>query len=276
MNCFQLIKTVLDEAYEDIPGAEEDKDKLIRQYREELRKRYQTLTTAGAPSYSDPAMRFAYIYTYTTSHANIVYDLILESDALRECFDAELVRVSCVGGGPGSDFLGVYKYLQKAHKEPQLVCNLLDRETAWDECWIDVDEKIGAKDRISTHFRAIDVTNPETWAGLKKYLNSDVFTLIYFMSELYSVKTSADPYFAHFMKSAKPGSLILFVDNRDSLFYGWFDKLANENGLTIIESAVGKAQMPWDEEKTDLGDYFARFGDPKLTGSIAYRVARKE
>ena len=84
MNCFQLIKSVLDEAYNAIPGKKAAKDAAIEEALEGLSKAYKKLLKKGCLDYSDPARRFAYIYRYTTSHANIVYNKILGHKALNE------------------------------------------------------------------------------------------------------------------------------------------------------------------------------------------------
>jgi hypothetical protein len=72
MNCFQIIKSVLDEAYEEIQGNEAEKDQLISDALEYLRVEYSKLIDGVDIDYSHPVTRFAYIYTYVTSHANIV------------------------------------------------------------------------------------------------------------------------------------------------------------------------------------------------------------
>jgi hypothetical protein len=72
MNCFQIIKSVLDEAYNEIPGTEAVIDREINDALEYLRNEYSRLLTENAITYSDPITRFAYIYVYVTSHANLV------------------------------------------------------------------------------------------------------------------------------------------------------------------------------------------------------------
>jgi hypothetical protein len=76
MNCFQIIKSVLDEAYSQIPGDEVSKDNDIKEAIKYLRKEYTNLLNSNNITYSDPITRFAYIYTYVTSHANLVCTLI--------------------------------------------------------------------------------------------------------------------------------------------------------------------------------------------------------
>jgi hypothetical protein len=110
VNCFQIIKSVLDEAYSQIPGNEEEKDSLIKAAIDYLSGEYKRLLDGIQIDYSNPITRFAYIYKYVTSHANLVCTIIENSDELNMIFDQEKVNVACIGGGPGSDFLGILKY----------------------------------------------------------------------------------------------------------------------------------------------------------------------
>jgi hypothetical protein len=111
MNCFQLVKTVLDEIYPQIPYENEaDKDNEIKKRFTYLEEKYRYLLIKDMPvDYHDPITRFAYIYRYVTCHANIVYQVINGSPILAQMFDNERVNVTCIGGGPGSDFLGILK-----------------------------------------------------------------------------------------------------------------------------------------------------------------------
>jgi ribosomal protein S20 len=84
VNIFQLIKSVLDELYKRIPGKTAEKDKLINAQIKTLSKTYARLSEeAPKTNYADDITRFAYIYEYVTSHANVVYQLIRDSADLR-------------------------------------------------------------------------------------------------------------------------------------------------------------------------------------------------
>jgi len=275
MNCFQLIKTVLDEAYAAIPGNEKAKDASISAALDELSKEYADLLSKGCINYSQPCKRYAYIFRYTTSHANIVYTIIRGSATLRSLFDRDKLTVACVGGGPGSDFLGILKYCMEYEKRPELKALILDRDPVWSESWSDVDDKIGPSFRISTIFHPLDVTNPSSWKTYTKHLNADLFSLIYFMSELYAAREKAQDYFENLFTHMKPGAVVLFADNNYPAFRDWFDSLASGCGVAIHETDETEAQMPNDEEKKDLGEHYAKFGSPKLTANIAYRVGVK-
>lgn len=282
MNVFQLIQSVLDEIYKRLSGDDAVKDSQIKAQMLALRKAYGKLAEEGVPhNYADAITRFAYIYVYVTSHANIVYQLIRNCSvskscsALAELFDREKVNITCIGGGPGSDFLGILKYIIKKKKTPRLKVELFDREPAWGESWSDVDDKVGLP--ISNNFMFFDVTKPETWKPYDKFLSADLFTMIYFMSEINSLREQAEPFFTHLFQNAKQGALILYVDNRNETFYGWFDSLAKAHNWKVLMSAEEALGMEdYSEEKRDLEPYYSKFQDPKLTANIAYRVCQKQ
>lgn len=279
MNCFQLIKSVLDEAYSQIPGDDVSKDNDIKEAIKYLRGEYRNLWKENNITYSHPITRFAYIYTYVTSHANLVSTLIENHDYLGKLFDQPRVNVACIGGGPGSDFLGILKYLMVNYKTPTVKFQLCDKEKTWAESWCDVDDKIDPEFRISTSYLPLNVTDPDDWKAHNKYFQSDLFTMIYFMSEIYSLKDLANEYFANLFSQAKRGSLFLFVDNNNPKFYGWFDELANKHSINTINSNVGKMSLPFHEDKNDLDIYFEKFqdiGKPKIIADVAYRIGRKE
>jgi len=275
MNCFQLIKTVLDEAYAAIPGSDAQRDAAIATQLAQLSNDYHNLLLKGCLDYSNPARRFAYVFRYTTAHANLVYRRILASNVLRAVFDRPKVQITCVGGGPGSDFLGILKYCERAGKAPELKCLLLDRDPAWGESWSDVDDKVQSTLRLATVFNSFDVTKPDEWRTFTKHYNSDLFTLIYFVSEVYAMRTKAEPYFDALFSNMRHGSLLLFIDNNDSRFVEWFDQLTAKHGLVIVEKDAGVCKMPLEEEKRDLEPYFTKFGAPKLDADVAWRVVRK-
>ena len=126
----------------------------------------------GPGDYRLRSTRFAYIYRYTTAHANLMYRLIDETQQLQSLFSRESAEVSCIGGGPGSDYLGILKYLTIKKKTPRLRCNLFDCEPAWNESWSDVDRKVQAGMQLSLPFITIDVTKQATWKPYTKYFTT--------------------------------------------------------------------------------------------------------
>jgi len=202
--------------------------------------------------------------------------LIAGSKDLRSLFDGEALDVACLGGGPGSDLLGILKYMIARGKKCPLTCYLFDKERAWGDSWGDVAKPLDATFRVYPIFQQLDVTDSKTWSGYHKYLKADLFTLSYFLSEVWKIRSQAKPFFDYCFAKAKSGALFLFIDNRASEFYGWFDSLAAANGIEILEAKSCNMCFSIDEEKTDLGRYYEKFGWPKRKSEVAYRIARKK
>ncbi len=121
MKCFQLVKTVLDELYDEISNEYgNETDTNITSRLSYLMEKFENLEECVDIDYSDPVTRFAYIYRYTTAHANMVYQLIRDLPVLSEAFDTERINVTCLGGGPGSDLLGILKYMSLQNNSTKL------------------------------------------------------------------------------------------------------------------------------------------------------------
>lgn len=276
MNCFQVIKSVLDEAYQEIPGSQTKRDAEIVAALKDLRLKYRSIVYSGCIEYGDPVKRFAYLYCYTTMHANLVYDICQRSPKLRTLLKLNTFNMAAVGGGPGSDFLGIIKCCEEESLTPRIRLQIFDRDPAWGESWLELDAKLKGTLSLTKSFQTLDVTDPSTWSQFKKHLKVDLVTLVYFMSEVYAKKKEADPYFQNLFANLKPGALVIFIDNNDSRIYGWLDDLAERNGYTFLRKEETNETMPGDEQLTDLGDYVKRFGKPRLKANRAYRLVQKK
>jgi len=181
MQLMQLIKNVLDDAYSEIELADDkQKDKAIKAKIELLSDKYKKLTSSVGTGidYSDPIARFAYIYKYTVAHADYVMQIIRDSKDISALFQKNgHVQAACVGGGPGSDFLGILKYMMNKKTGCDLTCYLFDKERAWGDSWSDVARALKADVAIYPIFEHLDVTDSNTWKSYTKYHKSDLFTL---------------------------------------------------------------------------------------------------
>ena len=67
MNFFQLIKQVLDDAWEQMTGSSAERYASIRAELSRLAPFYANLQNYGNIDYSNSVTRFAYVYRYVTS-----------------------------------------------------------------------------------------------------------------------------------------------------------------------------------------------------------------
>ena len=274
-SCIRLLKPVLDEAYERITLAAPEKDNAIQKRLKELGTSYIDLTQGADIDYSDSVTRFAYIYRYVACHANIVSEFLENTPVLASLFDQQSVAVACLGGGPGTEMIGIAKYLRDSQKKPRVKCTVYDRDQSWGDSWHEIHEKMKFDFEMFPIFKYLDVTDRKTWEREEAYLGSDLFTLVFFVSEVFKHRDLAEPYFAKLFRRAKKGSLFLYVDNSGGGFKQWFDRLAGEANLKILTAEEGQFQLSYAEEKRDFGPYYEKFLDPRIRANIAWRVAEK-
>lgn len=288
---FELVKVVLDELYEEtkkMHASEVATDKAIIDKMNYLSKKYTQLTDKSSTviDYKDSATRFAYVYKYVASHADylnqILRALINDKDkALKEVFMQESLRVSCIGGGPGSDIVGMLKYLLSLDKQNnRVICYLCDQEQAWADSWTEIGEQMSSESfSLNTNFQQLDVTNSESWKYQKKFLDADIFTLSYFVSEVSRFDAKdVNEFWDTLFSKAKKGSVFIFVDNAHTNFTSYFDEKWKAHNIKAVASGDAKVTPSSNEQLSVFGIYLKKFPDniPKLKSQISYRILIKE
>ena len=170
MTIFELVKLALDELYAEAKQSYGGKvDEEIRKRIAYLSVSYGSLATAGRKpvDYKDPATRFAYVFKYVAAHGDYLVQGLktLRAELGGNIFSGENARVTCVGGGPGSDIIGVLKYLDEHKKQEgvsKITCYLLDKEQAWADTWTELDASLKIKIQLNANFQALDVADPSS------------------------------------------------------------------------------------------------------------------
>jgi hypothetical protein len=274
MTIVELIFETLDSIYPLIPGTDDDRDAAINE-RFKLFEDYKTVYNPNREfrvDYADPLTRFAYLYRYVTCHADAMYNAItvtLDKD-IKALFanSRDTIKVTCLGGGPGSDLFGIIKGLQNIRYTNRLQCTIFDKEAMWADSWGDIDERLNPEFRLSTNFQTIDVTEKRTWMNRTKIFQSDLFTMVYFISEVKRLGDAAEPFFKFIFEGATAGTQFLYLDNDDQVFTNWFLKMAAAPNLEVISNERESFQLGTAEEKRELGVYFKKFGSPKLGAKL--------
>ena len=287
MTLFELVKIALDELYAEANREYgDDTDKCILKRMQYLSSSYSQLNNQDREpvNYSDPATRFAYVYKYVAAHGDYVVQLLqkLRSKLDEPIFQRASARVSCIGGGPGSDIIAVLKYLDECvQEEPveKLTCYLLDKEQAWADTWTELDDSLKVAISLNANFQPLDVTNPASWKSQQKFLQADIFTLIYFVSEVRSLdkKGIVSDFFTTILSEAKSGSMFLYIDNGHDDFNQYFDAQWEAAGLKLLGGGNNERWYPrMSEQASELAEYKNKFGyDPKIQAWLSYRLLRK-
>jgi hypothetical protein len=157
-----------------------------------------------------------------------LHQVVNYSRHLRAALGEDTVTVSCVGGGPGSDVLGLLKYFLANKKPQKIIFFILDKEAAWGETWADLDATVSQELKTSRTYLPIDVTNPSSYKNFVKPFRANVFTLIYFLSEIYKYKDSANVFLDTCFSLMNKGAIVVVLDFHDSGLEKWIDACAKK------------------------------------------------
>ena len=285
MNCFVIIKKVLDHLWQNIPGNDEEKTKLVTLTSGHLRKQYLSYPKRDPIDYSTPHVQFAYLYMYTAAHADYLFQVLKLSRSTHNLPRENSFHLVSLGGGPGSDLLGFLKYFDLATDVDELnfKYSSFDKDGNWSFRWSALTDFIqtechnaGICSRYSAAFHTLDVCNMSAISEMGQFLDADAYTLMYFFSEIASVKKTAYPFLREFFTKIQPGATLIFIDINYSDVYNDFDGLMRETGFKVLH-AEGRTITPsMDEQSSTLAEYKQVVGmSPKLKGDIACRVMQK-
>ncbi|XP_078699129.1 uncharacterized protein LOC144926351 [Branchiostoma floridae x Branchiostoma belcheri] len=201
--------------------------------------------------YEDPFFQFGYTYKHSMFSARSLSKVMHCSDVLGNLGKRTSITVVCLGGGPGSDVLGVLDYFMKymGDFEGQLDIQLYDRKDKWGTCWESLKTAMDTElhdPRVRVSFHDFDVTTADldSYKNKPDLQNADVITMHYFMEEVYSERERAEVVeccdhiiqcrpvmecFEYIVQTSKPGALFLYsgmfmIDTMD-----WVHQLLQDN-----------------------------------------------
>lgn len=274
MEIFKLINQVLEELYDDIPGqTDAEKDDQIEKSLKELRFYYLNMGGGVSIDYSEPTVRFAYLYRYVTCHSNLVKDSLDLAKLGGLIKKTNQLTISAIGGGPGTEILGVLKYVDNIKYDGKLIFNLFDKEDAWSDSWGDIQSVLQCKNTITTIPFTKDFLQP-VQTNAQNYLKSDIFFLVYFLSEL-GYNGHVAQFISDTVANAKQGAKIIYIDNNSPIFYSPVDALFSKLNVKLVYSHNGKVGLDYFEEKRDLGRFLNKYTYPKLDADVVIRIWEK-
>ena len=134
---FERAKIVLDELVPRVGrlvGGSAD-DRIGRRCAE-LRRAYSGRLLDGSREpvdYTKPTAQVAYVYRTLPAHADWVFEALKTVPlTMQQMLSRGNLKVACIGGGPGSDMLGVVKFVEQSlYPRTRLNFVVLDREAGW-------------------------------------------------------------------------------------------------------------------------------------------------
>lgn len=200
-------------------------------------------------NYGVPDVRCAYMYKYSTLHTGIVtkyFRKLIKKKEVKNIFTGN-IRICSLGGGPGSDIVGIFKALgvipYYSNRIKQV--SVLDICDGWHTSFED----------IMSHLKQVKVKDiPETFINKKKFkqelievdllsplqeniveiiLNADIICMVKFVSAVLARKGSIDA-LQILGNLFKPGAVILFIDNFRGNVFESIENTFKQIGLQTV------------------------------------------
>jgi hypothetical protein len=253
----------------------------IRTTLDYLQQQYGLLGKGAVINYADAATRFAYLYKYVGVRADFTYQVVARCRAIQALLCREHVRVVCIGGGPGTELIGLAKHASVYRHRATIAACIIDKEPAWRASWELVSKHMSHylhdHPAITGALLELDATAPTTWATLDRHLCADLYTMSYFLSEFRNRHASAARFLQSVLRGAKPGALFVFLDLDYSAEYEWFEGLATSHGLEQVDPDLDSRDLKLssDEDPSYLNAMLKRFNDrhsPHVNVHASHRV----
>lgn len=261
-----VISDVLDELWEDIVN--DEKSKII-EHLESIRFHYSNISKlseldeddveyqkmVSSPVFDEHAVRFAYVLCYVACHADFVFQ------TLDRCFkkNPDILksrRFVCIGGGPGSDVLGILKFMLKQNIVETIIFDILDNTIAWKSTWQEICRKYNQSFH-TTYLRSNILDIDEKIFNENKWKKFDVFTFIYVLSALLPQDDNlfnSEKSFCSIFSGAKKGSFFIFIDNGNTKFYKPYLKWTKQYNLSEIVNDIHEEYIS-NDERSSLSEY---------------------
>lgn len=247
--------------------------------------------------YEDPFCRMAYLYMNATIHATLVEHACKKYREISELIKGKISRgedihVCALGGGPGSELLGMVRFLesQGVHDQPAyLDFTLVDCVREWDESWHalkrGIDEQLRAEYGprrmnwpavISRSFLPLDVTRVSDFKDFATRFHSvDIFICCYLLSEIKGSVGLLEATLQLLVNRAPQGTLLLVID-RD-------ERRVREDAEHVIRGIAALSDIGQNQERgkmesdvRDLGEWYMNIPSlPRQSWQSFFHLAKK-
>jgi hypothetical protein len=197
------------------------------------------------PDYGSVVKKFCYLYKYSVAHGYYIYVALraLRPKIKPSIFSRNPTRIACVGGGPGTEIIGLCRYFREIEAENignRVEVTIFDKEPSWEEACRRVLECVSPGIDIKLTFVAFDATDPATYQNL----NFSGFHLVmanFFASEIRKAKIvgASKLFWKHLFDSMGAGKIFLAVDFADNQGAGWryIDSIIPSSGTSVISQS---------------------------------------
>ena len=284
------IKTVREILETDVSIYAGEQKKTEKEILQHIRKHINSMrsehyTEDPSIDYEDPLCRLGYLYKHAPANATLFEHVLTESYELSEKIrqaDGSVLNVCAVGGGPGTELLGIAKYLVR-HPDltpRKIAFTVLDNVSHWAETWehlVDVIEASPHPSHASNglqspvfapSFIQLDVLKPESYQKyMYKFRKADIVVCNYLFSENKTRLDDARLAIASLAELTPPGCTFVVIDRlegKPQFQNAVVDLFESVFGDEITMSTYG-GTLDQDEQVKDMGQELrGTLGSPRV------------
>ena len=227
--------------------------------------------------FDDPLRRLAYLYMYVAANAYVVEYVLKEDPSLKAFItsvsrrNSGVVKVCSLGAGPGTELLGLAKWIEQEQIGDQIILDplLCDQETGWGDNWVAIRDQMrgrinkayGTNKRpvfvLPGDFHRIDVEDVQSIGDVPDVRDQDLYLVSYVVSHVFDNFDNMNRFFCELIGNAPPRSKFIFIDRRGERWQDKVTQLAKSAPIQFSETKeASDLTISRDEEKSDLGAIF--------------------
>jgi hypothetical protein len=179
------------------------------------------------PDYGAIIKQFCYLYKYSVPHGYFIYSALklLRPKIRPSIFSRNPTRIACVGGGPGTEIIGLSRYFREIEAENiqnPVEVTIFDKEASWEAACRQVLNCVATGINIKLSFVPFDATDPASYGNLS-FSGFHLVMANFFASEIRKAKIigASKAFWQHMFASMGAGKIFLAVDFADNQQVGW-------------------------------------------------------
>ncbi|XP_022099008.1 uncharacterized protein LOC110983772 [Acanthaster planci] len=281
-----LLGKVLDDLQAEVDGP--SKNDRIKQSIQNISQMYkQGLSRASTnfrSDWNDPSNRCAYVFLYLLQHCHLVYHSIHKSDISKMLSKKKRLKVCCIGGGPGSDVIGLTSFLREnSSLQQSLDCLVLDLYPTWRDTWHLIRRHMPDGLNLSVTYQGCDLVQDSSVGGnvLGFIQQADMLTFVKSFSTVsafFRADSRRGDLLRSILQEIKPDCFVLFIDNKHLRDKEFQQQFASRAGLKLVFEYRGTQTLPNVGPYTTTIKKYSRLLDfkPLRTCDVLIQVFCKE
>ena len=235
---YNALRNVLTAVDEQGYAEHDDWEDLIADRLPKMSASYQELTNPNREliDYSDLASQAAYLFRYAFGHADYTRQLFgrVREKIRQPIFRQAEINVVSLGGGPGSELLGLMSYICEADSEPivrKINYTVLDKEVNWEHACSELADSLGKRIGLEVRFENCDI-GATRLTNASSVETADLVMASFFISEVCCLPegSKAKRNIETLLDTMRAGSWMFYNDSDAYSFYSYFNDRTRRAG----------------------------------------------